>query len=576
MLDSDFDRKRETISTDPERRRAYYYAPPDQPPPPMALALALHRCILVDGKALSADDFGAGLSDIIRTMVSPPAGMTVDQFLAAEALDRTRLRGWVQISRAVTLPPPDHRGLVLTALRQFALKYGIDAAAIAAFDEPWRQSPSRLLARFGAGSDAEKAGGAFDPIDPLFHSAQQLVADDHQEYVIDLADHLLGGRGRDQIIVLQGDQYQGKRRIVSNLISSRASDGFLRLGDGTRLPLFARASCSPFDELVRDVALFLDIPVADEPHIIAQIDDILSQIERKARITPSVYVLCSVPAPKHATDLLRMEALGRLIKALHVPGSRMLLTATDRIPGEHHLTIYRRKLANDFPTLADIPKRFKSLADIAINAAEPLSGFIKPERQIAGPLVVLLDTVSHLIEDEQADGRIEFDVERIVRAVRKVLVKCDEGAFCDAEQMKIQDHLTGLARVIYDFFKDDRQRWILRCLAMSEDGCRTSSLALLLRNARDVKLIQLGFFVKEESGAVRAHMPEEDELKFLASKLVERLPRLCFESIVTAGPMETARTARHDGVPIRLPHAISGYLRLTFLEEFRPANRIPE
>jgi hypothetical protein len=485
-IDEDFDRKGQVLGTPTDRKRTYLG---QDSIGPIGIALALHR-YLWHLKRMSAGEFGRALNEQLKIAMSE-----LPQFLTPD-----HLACWVQPSRPVALPDEEIAPLILGALEQLAKIENLDGGAIGALRAPWRR-PSELLTRLMTNREVRQVGQGpeFLRVDPTLLSIKAPKADPKVENLaLQLRDLLGGDVGANQIIVLAGQRYSGKRRTIARLLEmKRAGEPpVMELSSGGYLPLFARnVAVNALEEVVRDIARFLGASAEGD------LDAIIPRIEEKAKgeNNRAIYILTEVPVSTDPLGRLLScsQLLQRLIGAIFRPGggNRLLLTAAEvDIEWIQHYNLCQLKMPA--PSLRDIASRY--------DLAWPNEGEIRDED---GPFSTLLETL--LSERWDNDDRDKSQRQRIAeKALRERASREPAGSKDDdLAWFSRRDDLMTLAKGIREQVKQEGALEALMFVAASEDGLRLSSLKRLYSKRQ-----------KSEQDAERDR-----------TLLLERLPYICRE-----------------------------------------------
>jgi hypothetical protein len=467
-IDWDYERKGRVLGTDNIRKRTYFG---QDTIGPLGIALALHRRLWVENRAITADVFGEALSRLVAQ--DPPL----------TNLDRSHLAAWVQASRFVALPEPEHKELVIQALQNLARESGLDDSAVAALAGKWKR-PGDLLDRL-RGDQEGSWGPDFHPIEPLFFSEPEAPETPigNSTLSMHLGDVFVGDVGKKAIVALVGPRYSGKRRIISHLVQNKAKDGLIEVASGERLRLFVRdAERNPIEQIVRDVAIFLriEIPSAQSPPHVT--DSLLKSIAEKAcrRENASAYILAEAPAAEDPLgQLLANEQLQRLIEAISPggdSGNRLLLTGTriDLAVDRHDVV----PISVPLPTVPEIARAYD------LPAEENEAG---SKKEVDGPFSALLSTLLDKDWTTRNDEQIEEARRVALEALRSVAAKPSDDRLAASHPITERNDLVLLAKTIcHHLEQTELALTILKFVALSEDGVRLSSLKRLLKTERSV------------------------------------------------------------------------------------------
>lgn len=475
-LDADYQRKGVVLGSEDAKKAVYFGRGTIGP---IGMAMALHRRLWVEDRSMTADTFGRALEAAIAQELgdSPLPG----------TLDSLHLRAWVQASRPVALPEPQHAPTVVRALQRLAREHRLSDQAVAALDGRWTR-PSELLARLRDMQDASPyRTSRWLPIDKVFLSATASAQrygplanmdERHDALATLIGDAFVGKAGRDKIIFVEGERYSGKREAVYKMIqASLVPPNLIDVPGQGRLRLFARnVEDTPIEQIIVDVAELLGVEVPADV-VPSQIDMLIGRIATKAREpgNAAAYVLAEVPAPGGLlTRLLGKERLQRLIDALFVGNNRLLLTGTDSRWLNRDKVICR-VLRADAPTLSDIARAYDLKHD---------ESRIPANVEVDGPFATLLTT---LLDEKwpRSSASLERAHSVAVAAFRELVrsyrPEKDHLTLLDRRPDERPD-LKILAEGVLQQLSDDADvLQTLELLALSEDGIQASAWCELLR-----------------------------------------------------------------------------------------------
>jgi hypothetical protein len=455
-IDWDYERKGRVLGAASPRKLAFFG---DQWIGPLGVAFSLHRHLWHADHSITADKF----ADMLLRHVGEPRPAN---------LDKMHLAAWVQASRFVALPEPMAAQPTMRALQSLAREVGLGDEVVKALGDRWKR-PSELLALL-QGEAADGWGPDFHPVDPIFEMPSS-EEPGHDGTAILLGDSIVGDAGGRYIMALVGPSYTGKRRVIAAMIHNKRVPGTneVELPTGERLPLFARnAKDIPFEQVIRDVAIFLKIDVSRQLSLPDQLNELIAKITDRAqrKENAAIYILANVALEGGSlvARLLSGNQLQELIQALAVPGgggNRLLISGTDAGWLQEHLPDQIQIVKMEPPSLGALARTY----GLELQSDEHKS--IVPE----GPLGVLMASI--------LDEKWERD-ETSLSSARQVAQRAIEVCACQRSKDDIAHRLELriLAEELYNQIgSHDDAILLLKLLCLTEDGLRRSSIITLLR-----------------------------------------------------------------------------------------------